>query len=129
VFDASNYWITVVELPSFEEAAAGVLTDEEREGVIAYVAQKPDDGEIIPDTGGLRWLKWPACRPSGFKVVYYFRDLNMPAYLLAVLNPGERLRFTKTERAKMREVVDQLVDEQWKSQVTPLLAAVLRPGA
>lgn len=129
MFDASNYWITVVELPSFEEAVTGVLTDEERDGVIAYVAQQPDDGVIIPDTDGLRWLKWPACRRSGVKVIYYFRDLNMPAYLLAVLKPGEHLRFTKAEKAKMRALVKELVDQQWQSQVSPLLASVLPTSA
>lgn len=129
MFDASQYWITVVELPEFERAAAEVLTIEEIEGMIAYVAQQPDDGDVIPDTDGIRALKWPACRRRGARVIYYFRDLNMPVYLLTVLRSGERRRFTKSERAEMRARVHALVQQQWDSQVSPLLASTLRPTA
>ena len=129
MFDASNYWITVVELPQFEEASAGVLTTEEIEGMIAYVAKQPDDGRIVPDTDGLRSLKWPACRRSGARVIYYFRDLNMPVYLLTVLRPGERCRFKKAEKAQMRALVEELVREQWRSQVSPFGTSALRPIA
>lgn len=127
VFDASNYWITVVELPQFEASASAILTAEEIEGLIAYVAQKPDDGRVLLDTGGLRSLKWPACRRNGATLVYYFRDLNMPVYLLTVLEPGERCRFTKAEKAMMRALVDDIVAEQWRSQVAPLVTSNLHP--
>lgn len=99
MFDASNYMITVAEMPEFLASAEEVLTNEEIEGLIAYVAQQPDDGRVLPDTGGIRSLKWPACRRRGARVIYYFRDLNMPVYLLTVLRPGERCRFNKAEKA------------------------------
>lgn len=129
MFDASNYLITVAEMPEFVESAAEILTEEEIEGLIAYVAQQPDDGRVISDTGGIRWLKWPACRRKGARVIYYFRDLNMPVYLLTVLKPGERVRFNKTEKARMRALVDDLVQQQWQSQVSPILSSALRPIA
>ena len=129
MFDASNYWITVVEVPSFLEAADAILTGEEIEGMIAYVAQRPDDGTVIADTGGVRFLKWPACRRHGARVIYYFRDLNMPVYLLTVLPPGERCRFTKSEKAQMLGRVEELVHEQWENQISPILSSSLRPIA
>jgi hypothetical protein len=129
VFDASNYLITVAEMPEFADAAPRILTDEEIDGLIAYVANEPDDGRVIPDTGGVRVLKWPACRRSGARVIYYFRDLNMPVYLLAVLFPGERCRFTKAEKAQMRALVEELVQQQWRSQISPILSSALRPIA
>ena len=106
MFDASDYWITVVELEEFEEAAAKSLTPEEIEGLVTYVAQQPDDGEIIPDTGGLRALTWPACREDGPQVVYFFRDLNMPVYLITLLEAGEMEEFTSTDKARMRATVE-----------------------
>lgn len=127
MFDASNYWITVVELPAFEDAAKGLLTPEEIEGFITYVSAHPDDGEVIPDTGGLRKLPWPAAKGRhGARIIYYFRDLNMPVYLLTALGPGERCRFSKQERAEMRALVDELVAQQWRSQVAPLVVASMR---
>lgn len=129
MFDASNYWITVVELPEFERSASGLLTPEEVEGLITYVAGQPDDGDVIPDTGGLRALKWPAHGRNSPRVIYFFRDLNMPVYLVAVLGKGESTRFSKSDKAQMRVLVEELVREQWDAQVSPLVAAALRPTA
>ena len=129
MFDASDYWITVVELEDFEEAAQRLLTPEEIEGLITYVARQPDDGSVIPDTGGLRCLAWPACREGGPQVVYFFRDLNMPVYLVALLEPGEELVFTNSEKARMRAMVGELIQAQWTEQISPLVAAALKSSA
>lgn len=129
MFDASDYWITVVELGEFEEAAALSLTPEEIEGLITYVAQQPDDGEVIPDTGGLRSLAWPACRDGGPHVIYFFRDLNMPVYLVTVLAAGEQANFTTSDKARMRAKVDELINAQWATQISPLIAAATKSSA
>lgn len=129
MFDAQNYLITVAEMPEFDKSASAILTEEEIEGLIAYVAQQPDEGRVIPDTGGIRIMKWPACRRRGARVIYYFRDLNMPVYLLTVLLPGERCRFNKADKARMRAMVEELVEQQWRSQVSPVLSSVFRPTA
>lgn len=123
MFDASKYWITVVELEEFAEAAGQSLTPEEIEGLITYVAQQPDDGEIIAETGGLRALPWPACRENGPTVIYFFRDLNMPAYLVTVLEAGEPVEFTASDKARMRAKVDELISAQWFEQISPLVKA------
>lgn len=130
MFDASDYWITVVELDEFEVAAAESLTPEEIEGLITYVAQQPDDGEVIPDTGGgLRSLAWPACRDDSPHVIYFFRDLNMPAYLVTVLAAGEPTDFTASDKARMRAKVDELINAQWAKQISPLIAAAIKSSA
>ncbi|MEO0690442.1 MAG: addiction module toxin RelE [Pseudomonadota bacterium] len=129
MFDASNYMITVAEMGEFEETAAALLTPAEIEGLITFVSQHPDDGEIIPDTGGLRVLNWPACREDSPQVVYLFRDLNMPVYLIALLEPHESLEFTKSDKARMRAKVDEIISAQWDKQVSPLLAAAIKSSA
>lgn len=129
MFDASDYWITVVELEEFEAAAAEMLTPEENEGLITYVSQQPDDGEVIPDTDGLRVITWPACREGGPRVVYFFRDLNMPVYLIALLEPGEATNFTNSDKARMRAAVCELVQAQWSEQISPLVRAALKTSA
>jgi hypothetical protein len=53
VFDASEYWITVVELPAYEKTIEPLLTPEECEGIIAFLAQHPDEGTVLPNTGGV----------------------------------------------------------------------------
>lgn len=124
MFDASEYWITVVEMPSYETAIDQLLTPEEADGLITFLARHPDDGTIIPETGGLRKLPWPARgkqRGAGAQVIYYFRDLNMPLYLVTALAKGDRVRMTKAEKAAMRNLVEAIVATQWRNQVSPLV--------
>ncbi len=129
MFDASDYWITVVELEEFESASSEILTPEEIEGLITYVSQVPDAGDIIAETGGLRMLPWPACRENGPQAVYFFRDLNMPVYLITVLQAGESTEFSSSDKARMRATVDELINTQWTEQVSPLVAAATKSSA
>jgi hypothetical protein len=50
--------ITVVELAAFLRAAAKVWSDDERSEFVDYVAANPEAGDVIPETGGLRKVRW-----------------------------------------------------------------------
>jgi hypothetical protein len=52
--------ITVVELAAFLRAAAKVWSDDERSEFVDYVAANPEAGDVIPETGGLRKVRWGA---------------------------------------------------------------------
>ena len=45
----------------------------------------------------------------GLRVLYYFHDLNMPLYILAVYSKGEVLRLTQREEREMAKLVKVLV--------------------
>ena len=132
MFDASEYWITVVEMPAFEKATDGLLTSEELEGLITLLACHPDDGDIIPGTGGLRKIRWGARgkgKRGGARVIYYFRDLNMPLYLLTAFCKGEKIDLTKGEKAQMRDLVDKIVDAHWAKEINPRVIRLMSPVA
>lgn len=46
--------VTVVETPEFIRQGKGLLTDAEREALIAYLAANPTAGVVIPGTGGVK---------------------------------------------------------------------------
>ena len=52
--------MTVLETPGFLRDAAAAMTDEERIEAIYFLAANPDAGEVMPDTGGGRKLRWRA---------------------------------------------------------------------
>jgi hypothetical protein len=52
--------MTVVETPFFLRKAAGVLTEGEREQLVAFVAANPEAGDVIPESGGVRKFRWAA---------------------------------------------------------------------
>jgi hypothetical protein len=46
--------MTVVETPFFLRKAAGLLAEDERLQLIAFVGANPEAGDVIPEAGGVR---------------------------------------------------------------------------
>lgn len=97
--------LTVVELSTFLRSAAKVWADEERADFVDYMAANPDAGDVIPDTGGLRKVRWGRQghgKRGGVRVIYYYYNLDVPLYLITVyakavrddLSPEEKRTLT-----------------------------------
>lgn len=111
---ATDYPITIAELKSASRELDGLLSEEERSTLIDHLAFDPECGDVIPGTGGLRKFRWRCAgkgSSKGLRVIYYFRDLNMPLYVLAVYSKGEVIRLTKREEREMARLVSVLVRE------------------
>lgn len=66
--------VTVVELPIFQRQARDVWDDAEREVFIDYIARNPEAGDVIPETGGVRKVRWTrqgSGKRGGTRVVYF----------------------------------------------------------
>ena len=50
--------MTVVETARFLKDVKLMMADSEREELVAFVGANPDAGEIIPETGGVRKIRW-----------------------------------------------------------------------
>jgi hypothetical protein len=59
----------------------------------------------------LRWGRDGKGKRGGVRVIYYFRDLNMPLYMIAIYGKGEKSNLTAAERRDMKQLVDELVHE------------------
>lgn len=119
MFKANDYMITVVELKNFQRDADDIFTDEERNELIDFLSANPHFGEVIPATGGVRKLRWGAKghgKSRGARVIYYFRDLNVPVFVLAAYAKGEKINLTMVEREQMRKLVDEIIEEYQAKQ-------------
>ena len=70
-----------------------------------YIAANPDVGDVIPDSGGIRKVRWK--RPGtgkrgGVRVIYFYRDSTMPLYLLLIYAKAQRNNWTRDERQQAR---------------------------
>jgi mRNA-degrading endonuclease RelE of RelBE toxin-antitoxin system len=73
--------IAVVETEEFLADVKDVLSENEHDALILYLAQRPEAGDLIPETGGLRKLRWAAKgrgKRGGSRVIYYFHNLDVP---------------------------------------------------
>ena len=52
-----------------------MMSDSEREELVVFLGANPAAGEIIPETGGVRKLRWALAgrgKRGGARVIYYF---------------------------------------------------------
>ena len=50
--------MAVVETKEFLKQAKPLMSDSERAELVAFVGANPEAGEIIPETGGVRKIRW-----------------------------------------------------------------------
>ena len=110
----------IVELPTYTRLADKLLTAQERQDLIDYLAEHPKDGDIMEGTGGVRKLRWRRGgqgKSGGVRVIYYHHDDLMPLYLLTLFAKGDRANLSKAERNELASLVDVLVGI-WKEKTS-----------
>ena len=108
----------IAELPSYARLAAKLLDPQERQDLIAYLANHPETGDIMEGTGGVRKLRWSRGgqgKSGGVRVIYYYHDARMPLYLLTLFAKGDKANLTEAERNELADLVDILVGI-WKGR-------------
>ena len=92
---------TVAETPTFSRQANKLFNQDEKQELIAYLAKNPLVGDEIPQTGGVRKLRFASCgrgKRGGARVVYYYLDESMPIYALLVYAKATKTDMTPGER-------------------------------
>lgn len=108
----------IAELPSYARLASKLLDQQERQDLIAYLANHPEAGDLMEGTGGVRKLRWSRGsqgKSGGVRVIYYFHDAQMPLYLLTLFAKGDKANLTKAERNELANLTSILVSI-WKGR-------------
>ena len=91
---------TVVELVSFLKRASAIMSDDERAGIVNFLAANPEAG--IPLGGGLRKVRIAregSGKSGGYRTLYVFGGNAMPLFLVTVFAKNEKDNLTKAEMA------------------------------
>ena len=110
----------IAELPSYAKLADRLLSVEERQDLIDYLAEYPKAGDIMEGTGGVRKLRWrrgAQGKSGGVRVIYYYHDDLMPLYLLTLFAKGDKANLRKAERNELAGLVEVLVSI-WKGKTS-----------
>lgn len=119
------YWgvrrmIAVVETEEFLADVKGVLSEDEHEALIWYVAQYPEAGDLTPETGGLRKLRWTAKgkgKRGGSRVIYYFHNIVVPLFLMAIFAKNVQIDLSAQQRVALARQLRALKSD-WKKKGT-----------
>jgi len=104
--------MTVVETARFVKDVKSMMSDSERERVVAFLAANPAAGEIIPETGGVRKVRWALAgrgKRGGARVIYYFHNERLPVFLLAAYGKNEKANLSMAERSAMKRLIPVLL--------------------
>lgn len=71
--------MSVVETPGFLRYTVVVFTHLERVELVTFLAANPEEGDIVPETGGAR-------------VINYYHNQSLPLFLLNVFAKNEKHR-------------------------------------
>jgi hypothetical protein len=99
--------ITVAETPLFARQAERVWSDAEREEFVDFIAGNPEAGDLIPETGGVRKVRWSRAgsgKRGGARVIYFHHDANQPLYLLLVYAKAMRADLSADEKRTIRKL-------------------------
>src|SRR5437764_10130254 len=100
--------LTVVETQVFAKAAAELLGEDIRDMLITHLALYPESGVVMPETGGVRKLRWAIPgkgKRGGARVIYYFHNTEMPVFALDIYGKNEKSDVTQAEKRFWKNLV------------------------
>lgn len=106
-------YMTFIELRLFTAFRERYWTDGELGELQDFLTLTPAAGDVIPDSGGLRKVRWRAGRRGkrgGARVIYYW-DVRMNCvYLLYGYVKAEREDLSRRQLKAMRALLRDLID-------------------
>ena len=103
--------VAVVETKAFSAEAKGRMKPQEVDALIDVLADEPEAGDVIRETGGLRKIRFATAgrgKSKSVRVVYYFYNDTMPVFLLTVFGKNEKDNLSKAERNALAKVARAL---------------------
>lgn len=96
-------YATFIELSSFEKNRAQYLNDEQYRNFQQMLLENPEKGDLIPETGGLRKVRFKDERRGkgtrdGIRVIYYWTSGNGKFILFTLYDKDQADDMTKQER-------------------------------
>lgn len=105
--------ITVVETPEFLSATRKLMTEEERAGLVDYLAHNPVAGDLIQGTGGVRKLRWGLegrGKRGGACVIYFYHGADLPLFALTAYAKNERADLSRKDRNDFLQLTKLLAE-------------------
>ncbi len=103
---------TIVEMPEFLRKAEALISEEEKQEIINYLAVHTETGIVMKGTGGIRKLRWAIGnkgKSGGVRIVYYYHNKHMPLFLLSLFGKSKKANLTKSERNGLAKLTNILI--------------------
>ncbi len=102
-----------METPTFTKIVNQKLIDDEYRLLQTALVLRPEQGALIPGTGGLRKLRWAGKghgKCGGYRLIYYWDRPSDAIYMLYLYPKNEQEDLT----AQQTKILRQLVEREFK---------------
>lgn len=82
-----------IETSKFTEILSDYLSDDDYHGLQSYLLQKPDAGDLVRGSGGVRKVRWAPTgkgKSGGVRAIYYWKKSEHEIWMLTMYSKSER---------------------------------------
>jgi hypothetical protein len=102
--------MVIIETRVFTRLIKELLSDDEYRKLQEALVNRPEMGDLIKDSGGLRKVRWNlegTGKSGGVRVIYYWVVDNHHIRMLYVYPKGKQENLTKEQLAQLKAVVER----------------------
>ena len=101
---------TVVEALLFQRQWPNYWTEDERGEFATYIAQHPAAGDVVPESGGIRKVRWGragAGKSGGVRVINFIRNSLGEVVLLTLYAKSKTNNLTGPKLKEIRRALEE----------------------
>jgi len=101
--------LTVVETFLFQKQWPFYWSEEERGEFAAHIAAHPEAGDVVPESGGIRKVRWRRAgtgKSGGVRVIYFTRIAEEEIVLLTLYAKAKTDNLTGTKLKEIRRALE-----------------------
>ncbi len=98
-----------IEASTFTKLLSKYLSDEEYQALQTYLMQKPDAGDLVRGSGGVRKVRWAldgGGKSGGVRVIYYWKTQDHEIWMLTIYSKSERATIPSHVLKQIAEAID-----------------------
>jgi len=98
-----------IESTTFTKLLSDYLSDDEYRGLQSYLLNKPDAGDLVRGSGGVRKVRWAPSgkgKSGGVRVIYYWKRTDHEIWMLTIYSKSERSTIPAHVLKQIAEAID-----------------------
>jgi hypothetical protein len=102
--------LTVVETVLFQRQWPLYWTEDERASFAAYIAEHPTAGDVVPESGGIRKVRWARAgsgKSGGVRVIYFTRTAEGEVVLLTLYAKSKTDNLSGPKLKEIRRALEE----------------------
>lgn len=98
-----------IETSFFTKLLPQYLSDDEYSALQSYLLQKPDAGDIVKRSGGIRKVRWAFAgkgKSGGVRIIYYWKKSEHEIWMLTLYSKSERATIAAHVLKQIAQAID-----------------------